>query len=133
MNRRQFNQTLTLLTGALATSTFAGIPASHKLLQLGATQAEFSRDMFNTRIGSTFQLLDEPQSLVLKGIEDADYSGPCEQFHLVFEVDSTARLEEGVRTLVSQDGFCMNLFLTPTGRGTTRQQLVSCFNLLPAV
>jgi len=133
MKRRQFNQTLALMTGALAASAYAGIPASYRLLQSGAARADFSRDQFDARIGSTFRLPDEPQSLVLKGVEDAAFTSQCEQFHLVFELDSGTRLKEGIHTLVGQDGSRMDLFLIPSERGTSRQQMVSCFNLLPAV
>lgn len=133
MKRRQFTQTLALLAGGMAASAYAGIPASHKLLQMGATREEFSRKMFDTKIGSTFQLQYEgSHTLVLTGIEDVACQGHCEQFNLVFELGSGERLEEGIYTLECLDGSRMDLFLIPSERDVARPQLVSIFNLLPA-
>ena len=131
MKRRQFTQTLALLAGGLAASAYAGIPVSHKLLRIGAVREKFSRDQFDSHIGSAFRLDDAPNSLVLKGIENANFDCPCEQFNLVFELSSGSQLEEGIHRLESPDGSRMELFLIPSERGTQTQQLVSIFNLLP--
>ena len=133
MKRRQFTQTLALMAGGIAVSANAGLSVSHKLLQKGGAQEEFSRNMFATKIGSTFQLRDDgSHTLVLTGIEDVACHDHCEQFNLVFELSSGSRLEEGIHTLECIDGSRMDLLLIPSERGTARQLLVSIFNLLPA-
>ena len=131
MKRRQFTQTLALLAGGIAASAYAGIPVSHKLLPFCATQESFSRDLFTAKIGSTFQLRDKAQSLVLKGVENLACDGHCEQFSLVFELSSGSRLEEGIHRLEGPDGYRMDLYLFPSERRTAGQQLASFFNLLP--
>ena len=131
MKRRQFTQTLALLVGGFAASAFAGISAPHKLLQMGAAREGLSRKQFDEQIGSAFHLTDGAGELLLKGVEDAAVAGPCEQFHLVFELGPGSRLEEGIHSLESPDGSRMELFLIPSERGTQTQQLVSIFNLLP--
>lgn len=132
MKRRQFTEILGLLTGALAASAYGGAPAISKLMP-ATDVAGFSRCLLGASIGSTFQLPDEQQSIVLKGIEDATFNNPCEQFHLIFELESESRLEEGIHTLVSQDGSRMELYLVPSELVTERPQVVSSFSLLPAV
>lgn len=132
MKRRQFTHTLALLAGGFAASAYAGIAAPYKLLKTGAASRGLSRKQFDGQIGGTFHLTDEAGELRLRGIEDAGCSGPCEQFHLVFELGPGSRLEEGIHRLDCPDGSRMNLYLIPSDRGTETQQLVSIFNLLPA-
>jgi hypothetical protein len=131
MKRRQFTQSLALMAGGLAASAYAGIPASHRWLQWAAPGADFSRDRFVTQIGGTFRLHHGRHGLVLKGIEDAVFDCPCEQFSLVFELGPGGRLEEGIHTLDCPDGSRLDLFLIPSGRSGSKQRLVSLFNLLP--
>ena len=133
MRRRQFTQFIALLTGGVAASAYAGIPAPRRLLQTGAAREDFSRDMFSRRIGGTFRLRDQgSRHLVLKGIEEAACDRHCDQFCLVFELSPGSRLEEGIHSLECGDGSRMDLYLIPSARGAAQQQLVSFFNLKPA-
>jgi hypothetical protein len=131
MRRRQFTQTLALLAGGFTASAFAGMSAPHGLLRTFQFEDGFSRDLFLSQIGSMFRLANEPHGLVLKGIEDAGFNCPCEQFSLVFEPTAGARLEEGIHTLECPDGSHVDLYLIPSERGSTNRQLVSVFNLIP--
>ena len=133
MKRRQFAQSLALLAGSFAATAYAGITAPQALLRLGTDRNDLSRQKFEKQLGGTFHLTAEAGELLLKGIEDAGTAGPCEQFHLVFELSPGSRLEEGIHRLDGPDGSRMDLYLFPSERGTETQQLVSIFNLLPTV
>ena len=132
MKRRQFNQALFLMAGGMATTAFAGIPGASAILRRGVCQEPYGREQFHAQIGRSFLVREQgAPDLVLKAVEDVPCSGMCEQFNLIFEPTSPARLEEGIHTLESPDGSRMELFLIPSERGTQTQQLVSIFNLLP--
>lgn len=134
MQRRQFTQTIALLAGGVALSSYAGIPAVHKFIKIAASPKYLSREFFEAQIGKEFGVSQHSTRTVrLKGLENATRFGAREQFHAIFEVSEGIHLAEGNYVLESNNSPPMSLFLTGVDQSTTRQQLIATINQQPLV
>lgn len=129
MKRRQFTQTLAVLSGSLALPAFAHASSMLGRLKINPGVETLSRDFFETAIGQTFHLAGEDhRRLVLKDIQDA-CGGHCrEQFHIIFEADPGDRFGDGIFRLKGDHSGHFDLYLSDSVHGRYRQQLVATIN-----
>ena len=130
MRRRQFTHFIALLAGGAAVSVHAAVPMVCKSVQSGAASNYLSRNFFETQLGNVFTVgRHEVRKLSLNAVESACRHNSREQFHAIFEVSPGTPLKEGIYVLESNNGPRMELFMTRSERGTTRQQMVATINL----
>lgn len=129
MKRRQFTQTLTLLSGGLALPALASGSSALRVLGADPGIEPLSRDFFEARIGQAFQLAGEhARMLVLKGIENSCGELCREQFRVVFEASPGNHLHEGIFRLERGYSDRFDLYLTESEQGNIHQQLVATIN-----
>lgn len=133
MRRRQFTQTIALLAGGVAISSFAGIPVVQHYLRADVNPKSLSRDFFEAQIGKLFNInQEESRSLLLSRVENAARSALREQFHAIFEVSPGMPLEDGIYQLERNSIGQFGLFLTQSNTSNSCQQLVATINLQTA-
>jgi hypothetical protein len=134
MKRRQMTQFLALLTGGVAASSFASVPAVGRSLKNAMTPAYLTREFFEAQLGREFNLEGSGvRKLRLKAVESACCHHSREQFHAVFETGPGSPLDEGIYILERNGRSRMELFMTVSEAGASPQRLVATINLQAAV
>jgi len=135
MKRRQFTQTLALVTGSGALAAGAGLSATVSVLrELAAVPPQLSRTFFDAQLGDEFCLCDETgHTLVLTSVEDASRHAPGSQFHVVFEAGSRMAIGEGTYRLEHSRNGLIDLFLTRSDGLGGGPRFTTTFNLATAV
>jgi len=129
MKRRQFSQFVALMAGGAAVPAFAAAPFVHSVAPGEKNPEYLSRAYFEQQFGREFGVCRHPaHRLRLEALEEACSGTAGQQFHAIFEVTSGAPLAEGIYLLEDSGRPHMCLFMTCSGRASSRQQLVATIN-----